>query len=193
MYDLRTRAWTDLSAYDNGVSSKVTSITGHTVVGTFQPKPDGSSDQPAARGFAYDIRTGAWSDLGPEMSYRPVVTGHTVLATTRPGAYAYDLRTKTLSAFGPGPGRTYINGVAGKFAAGDTNPGAFGYVYRIDTGEFTPCPPSAESTPRHPTSTGTGPPSATARQPRPIPPLPTASTTPLSGPSGAADAAARTS
>jgi hypothetical protein len=82
--------------------SKVTSITGHTVVGTFQPKPDGSSDQPAARGFAYDIRT-----------------GHTVLATTRPGAYAYDLRSKTLAPFGPGP---------------------FGYVYRVDTREFTLLP-----------------------------------------------------
>ncbi|MDT0487636.1 hypothetical protein [Streptomyces doebereineriae] len=140
VYDLRTRAWTDLSAYDNGVSSKVTSITGNTVVGTFQPKPDGSSEQPPERGFAYDIRSGVWSDLGPEMSYRPVVTGHTVLATTRPGAYAYDLRTKTLSTFGPGPGRTYINGVAGKFAAGDTNPGPFGYVYRVDTGEFTLLP-----------------------------------------------------
>ncbi|MFG2470026.1 hypothetical protein ACGFXB_31830 [Streptomyces canus] len=31
---------TDLSAYDNGVSGKVSSITGHTVVGTFQPTPD---------------------------------------------------------------------------------------------------------------------------------------------------------
>ncbi|MFF7546323.1 hypothetical protein ACFZCU_22220 [Streptomyces canus] len=52
------------------------------------------------------------------MSYHPVVTGHTVLATTRPGAYAYDLRAKTLSPSSPGPGRTYINGVAGKFAIG---------------------------------------------------------------------------
>jgi probable HAF family extracellular repeat protein len=140
VHDLRTRAWTDLSAYDNGVSSKVTSITGHTVVGTFQPKPDGSSGTPPERGFAYDIRSGLWSDLGPEMSYRPIVTGHTVLATTRPGAYAYDLRSRTLSAFGPGPGRTYINGVAGKYAAGDTNPGSFAYVYRVDTGEFTLLP-----------------------------------------------------
>lgn len=74
------------------------------------------------------------------MSYRPVVTGHTVLATTRPGAYAYDLRSRTLSAFGPGPGRTYINGVAGKYAAGDTDPGPFAYVYRVDTGEFTLLP-----------------------------------------------------
>ncbi|MFJ6386493.1 hypothetical protein ACIQJT_02675 [Streptomyces sp. NPDC091972] len=138
--DLRTHTWTDLSRYDNGVSSKVTSITGHTVVGTFQPEPDGSSGQPPERGFAYDIRSGVWSDLGPEMSYRPVVTGHTVLATTRPGAYRYDLRTRTLSAFGPGPGRTYINGVAGKFAAGDTNPGPFAYVYRVDTGGFTLLP-----------------------------------------------------
>ncbi|MDQ0905863.1 hypothetical protein QFZ22_001848 [Streptomyces canus] len=61
-------------------------------------------------------------------------------ATVAALAHAYDLRTKTLSAFGPGPGRTYVNGVAGKFAACDTNPGAFGYVYRVDTGEFTLLP-----------------------------------------------------
>lgn len=140
VFDLRTRSWTDLSTYDNGVSSKVTSITGHTVVGSFQPKPDGSSDRPPERGFAYDIRSGVWSDLGPEMAYRPIVTGHTVLATTRPGAYAYDLRTRTLSAFGPGPGRAFIDGVAGKYAAGDTNPGPFAYVYRVDTGAFTLLP-----------------------------------------------------
>ncbi|WP_405514093.1 hypothetical protein [Streptomyces canus] len=30
--------------------------------------------------------------------------------------------------------------MAGKFAAGDTNPGPFGYVYRVDTGEFTLLP-----------------------------------------------------
>ncbi|NEB03386.1 hypothetical protein [Streptomyces sp. SID13726] len=139
VYDLRTRTWTDLSTYDNGVTSKVTSISGHTVVGTFQPRPDGASGTPAERGFAYDIHSGVWSDLGPELSYRPVVTGHTVLATARP-AYAYDLRSKTLSTFGTGPGRTFVNGAAGKFAAGDTNPGPFAYVYRLDTREFTLLP-----------------------------------------------------
>ncbi|MFI6436470.1 hypothetical protein [Streptomyces sp. NPDC050759] len=45
---------------------------------------------------------------------------------------------QTLSTFGPG--RTYINGVSGKCATVDTNPGPFGYVYRVDTGEFTPLP-----------------------------------------------------
>jgi hypothetical protein len=35
-----TGDWTDPSDYDNGVSGKVTSITGHTVVGTFRPTPD---------------------------------------------------------------------------------------------------------------------------------------------------------
>jgi hypothetical protein len=74
------------------------------------------------------------------MSYGPLVTGRTVLATARPGAYAFDLPTKTLSVFGPGPGRTYVNGAAGKFATGETNPGPFGYVYRVDTGAFTLLP-----------------------------------------------------
>ncbi|MGC0343202.1 hypothetical protein [Streptomyces sp. SLBN-8D4] len=36
-----------------------------------------------------------------------------------------------------GPGRTNIEGVAGKYAAGDTDPGPFGYVHRVDTGVFT--------------------------------------------------------
>jgi hypothetical protein len=71
-----------------------------TVVGTFPPKPDSSSEQPPAQPPAL--------------------------------VFASGLRS--------GPGRTYVNGVAGKFAAGDTDPGSFAYVYRVDTGAFTLLP-----------------------------------------------------
>lgn len=66
VFDLRTRSWTDLSTYDNGVSSKVTSITGHTVVGSFQPKPDGSSDRPRSAAS----RTTSAAESGPTSAPR---------------------------------------------------------------------------------------------------------------------------
>lgn len=140
VYDLRTRIWTDLSAY-GGVASTATSISGHTVVGITQPKPsEGSGATPPARGFAYDIRTRTWTDLGVEMAYYPSVTGHTVVASSRPAAYAFDLVDKTLTTFGSGPGRTGINGVSGRFVVGDAFPGPFPYVYRVDTGRFMQLP-----------------------------------------------------
>lgn len=140
VYDLRTGVMTDAGGHDS-VYSKATSISGHTIVGITQPKPSGSSgDLPPTRGFAYDIRTGTWTDLGTEMSYQPLVTGHTVVASNRPAAYAFDLRTKTMTPFGNGPSRTGIDGVGGKYVVGDTFPGPFCYVYRIDTRQFTQLP-----------------------------------------------------
>ncbi|MFI6561076.1 hypothetical protein [Streptomyces sp. NPDC050534] len=138
VYDLRTHTMTDLCV--GGVHSKATSMSGHTIVGTTQPKPSGSGDTPAPRGFAYDIRTGTVTDLGPEMSYGPVVTGHTVVASATPAAYALDLVTGARTTFGTGPGRTGINGAAGKFVVGDGFPGPFSYVYRVDTHRFTLLP-----------------------------------------------------
>ncbi|MEU6378828.1 hypothetical protein [Streptomyces sp. NPDC046909] len=140
VYDLRTGVMTDVGAHDSEYS-KATSINGHTVVGILQPKPAMSGgDLPPTHGFAYDIRTGAWSDLGTGMSYQPRVTGHTVVASNRPAAYALDLRTGTTTPFGTGPSRTAIDGVSGKYVAGDTFPGPFAYVYRIDTRQFTQLP-----------------------------------------------------
>ncbi|MET7472808.1 hypothetical protein ABZT17_00390 [Streptomyces sp. NPDC005648] len=134
VYDLRTKTWTDLSAH-GGVSSRATSVSGHTVVGITQPRP---GDAP--HGFAYDIRTGAWTDLGTDMSYQPYVTGHTVLAGNRPAAYALDLTTGAVTKFGTASSRTGINGVAGKYVAGDLYLGPFPYVYRVDTHRFTQLP-----------------------------------------------------
>ncbi|MHC3473179.1 hypothetical protein ACYF6T_31435 [Streptomyces sp. 7R007] len=133
VYDLRTHTMTDLSAY-GGTVSKATSISGHTVVGFTQ-----DSGAPA-HGFAYDIATRTWTDLGPETAYQPRVTGHTVVAGNRPAAYALDLVTGTLTPFGTGTTRTGINGVSGKYVAGDAYPGPFAYVYRLDTGALTELP-----------------------------------------------------
>ena len=139
VYDLRTGTMTDLGA-NGGVYTRATSISGHTVVGITTPKPSDSSDSPADRGFAYDIRTGTWTDLGPELSYFPSVTGHTVVASNRPAAYAYDLTTGALTPFGTATSRTGINGVSGEFVVGDNYPGPFAYVYRLDTGRLTQLP-----------------------------------------------------
>ncbi|MEU6228288.1 hypothetical protein [Streptomyces sp. NPDC047042] len=137
VYDLRTHVMTDVGLH-GGVYSKVTSVSGHTIVGITQPQPTGGTGElPPTHGFAYDIRTGVWTDLGAQMSYQPRVTGHTVVASNRPAAYAFDLTTGTMTPFGPGPLRTAINGVGGPFVVGEAFPGFTAYVYRIDTGRFT--------------------------------------------------------
>jgi probable HAF family extracellular repeat protein len=137
VYDLRTRVMTDVGAH-GGVYSKATSFSGHTIVGITQPKPSSDTGElPPTHGFAYDIRTRTWTDLGAEMSYQPLVTGHTVVASNRPAAYAYDLTSQTMTPFGPGPGRTGIDGVGGRFVVGETFPGPYCYVYRIDTRRLT--------------------------------------------------------
>ncbi|NEA66222.1 hypothetical protein [Streptomyces sp. SID12488] len=137
VYDLRTHVMTDVGLH-GGVYSKATSFSGHTIVGITQPQPSGDTGElPPTHGFAYDIRTRIWTDLGAEMAYQPLVTGHTVVASNRPAAYALDLTTRTMTPFGPGPGRTGINAVGGQFVVGEAFPGPFCYVYRIDTRRLT--------------------------------------------------------
>lgn len=137
VYDLRTHVMTDLGT-NGGLSSEPTSISGHTIVGYTEPSPTSGDTTP--HGFAYDIRTRTWTDLGAEMYYRPIVTGHTVVSSDRGKAYTFDLATGTLAPFRPGLGRTGFNNATGRFVLGYVFPGPFGYVYRIDTGQFTELP-----------------------------------------------------
>jgi uncharacterized membrane protein len=137
VYDLRTHVMTDLGT-NGALSSQATAISGHTVVGYTEPAP--TSADTASHGFAYNIRTHAWTDLGAEMSYRPLVTGHTVVSSNRGTAYTFDLATGTLAPFRPGLGRTGFNAATGGFVLGDVLPDSFGYVYRTDTAQFTQLP-----------------------------------------------------
>ncbi|MFF7639742.1 hypothetical protein [Streptomyces canus] len=106
-YDARTRVITELDSPvgPNGTGTAVGISEGRYVTGTWDhpdtvrgrprlrprpahPGPDRPEHLRQRRLQQGHLDRGVWSGLGPEMSYRPIMTGHTVLATrrTRPGA-----------------------------------------------------------------------------------------------------------
>ncbi|MYS19947.1 probable extracellular repeat, HAF family [Streptomyces sp. DvalAA-14] len=135
--DLHTHTTTDLGPSGSSFS-RASAISGNTVVGVEQPSGDPGGSAP--RGFAYDIRTGISTDLGEQLSYAPKVSGRTVVATDGHAGSTVDLTTGVRTPFGPGTGTTDLSGITGRFVSGDTFPGPVGYVYRVDTGQFSALP-----------------------------------------------------
>lgn len=134
VYDLRTHAMTGTGT-GGGTSSTVTGVSGHTVVGSYGVAVAGGGARP--HGFAYDLLTARWTDLGDRLFVTPLVSGHVVVGWDGEAGWAYDLRTGTLSGVGS-RGVTQPLAIRGKVAVGDEFAvNSFAFAYRTDTATLT--------------------------------------------------------
>lgn len=137
VHDLLTGVTTDIGT-DGGTYSRITDVSGRTVVGTYGVPVAGRGAR--AHGFAYDLDTGAWTDLGDRLFVSPSVSGHYVVGWDGEVGWACDLRTGTLSGVGS-RGVTQPVAITGDVAVGDQFAvNSFAFAYRTDTAVLTLLP-----------------------------------------------------
>ncbi len=137
VHDLVTGTTTDIGT-NGGTYSRITAVSGRTVVGTYGAPVNGGGARPC--GFAYDVGTGVWTDLGNGVFVPLSVSGRHVVGWDGEAGWAYDLRTGTLSEVGS-RGVTQPLAVRGNVAVGDQfAANSFAFTYRTDTADFTLLP-----------------------------------------------------
>jgi probable HAF family extracellular repeat protein len=137
VYDLSTGTMTDIGT-GGGTYSKITDVSGRTVVGSTAVPTPGFGAKP--HGFAYDLVTGAWTDLGDRLFVTPLVSGRHVVGWDGQVGWAYDLKTGALSGVGD-RGVSTPSAITGKVAVGNEfAPNSFAFAYRTDTATLTLLP-----------------------------------------------------